>query len=136
MKPEEFIKTIYLGDRACKKIEIDGWNKIIKIQVDEISRIRNSSGQWDYYNEENIKDGYLVFENSSFFVMNPQGYLPNDWIDIVSVIEQETMFEFILSVGHAGIINGEAKYIEITLSIKAQQFYLEDPLKPGIKICE
>ncbi|MEN6306338.1 MAG: DUF6258 family protein [Anaerohalosphaeraceae bacterium] len=136
MKPEQFVKTIYLGDRAVKKIEIDGWNKTVKIQVDEISRIRDSSGHWECYNDENITDGYMVFENVSSFTMNPQGYLPNDWIDIISVIEYEKIFEFTISVGHAGIIDGKDKCVEITLSIKAEQFYLEDPKKPDVKICE
>jgi hypothetical protein len=54
MKPEEFVKTIYLGDRACKKIVIDGWDELLKIQVNEISRIRDVSGQWNYYNDENM----------------------------------------------------------------------------------
>lgn len=133
MKPEEFIKTVYLGDRACKKIELDGWNNVVKIQVNEISRVRDPSGQWNYYNEENITDGYLVFENVSSFTMNPQGYLPNDWIEIASLTEYENMFEIIFSVGYMGV---DVASKEIELTIRAQQIYLEDPKRPGIKICE
>ena len=43
MDVSAFLKTIYLGDRACKAITLDGWNRSIKIEIDCISRIRSPS---------------------------------------------------------------------------------------------
>jgi hypothetical protein len=45
MNPAEFLVTIYLGDRGCKGISIDGWNRQVSIQIDEISRIRSKTGE-------------------------------------------------------------------------------------------
>jgi hypothetical protein len=38
--PEEFIDTIYLGDRAFMCVLLDGWNSTIAVKVDVISRSR------------------------------------------------------------------------------------------------
>jgi len=33
MKPDEFLNSIYLGDRARKAVVLDGWNGEVKIQM-------------------------------------------------------------------------------------------------------
>lgn len=63
MLATEFLRTIYMGDRAWKSITIDGWNNCVVIKVDEISRVRTESGNWEFYNDENIFDGLLVFSD-------------------------------------------------------------------------
>ena len=62
MNSSDFIKTIYLGDRACKGVVIDGWNSLVKIHIDNISRIRSLSGNWELYTDEDIENGFIVFE--------------------------------------------------------------------------
>lgn len=134
MKPEQFIKTIYLGDRACKKIEIDGWNKLIRIQVDEISRIRSSTGQWEFYNDENIQDGYIVFSDVISFVFDPAGYLPNDEIEISSVDNiSNDRHRFVVRLASC---NEKSEYQQIKLTIECKEIYLEDLQKPNIKIVD
>jgi hypothetical protein len=134
MKPKDFIKTIYLGDRGCKKIEIDGWNEKIRIQVTEISRVRDVSGQWNFYNEENIVDGYIVFSNVKSFVFDPPGFVPNDELEIESIEHiSEKFYIFVVKIGS---IDENADGRCVTLTIGAEEVYLEDPLKPGVKICE
>ena len=76
-----FMKTIYLGDRACKKIVLDSWNNRVMIQVDCISRIRDSSGHWNFYTAEDIPDAFIVLSQVEFFAMEPPGLIPNDQID-------------------------------------------------------
>lgn len=133
MKPEQFIKTIYLHDRACKKIEIDGWKRIVKIQIDEISRIRNPSGEWSFYNEENIIDGYIVFTDVRSFVFDPPGFIPNDEIEIRSVeCISGDLYRYVFDL--ASCVEEGDYYMK--LAVEAKGIHLEDPKKPGVKICD
>jgi hypothetical protein len=127
-------QAVYLGDRACKKIEIDGWNEMIKIQVDEISRIRSSTGQWEFYNQENIQNGYIVFSDIKSFAFDPAGYLPNDEIELSSVeIISNDRYRFVVKLASC---NERSEYQKITLTIECGGIYLEDPQKPNVKIVD
>jgi hypothetical protein len=53
-------KTVYLGDRLCKSIVLDGYAREVKIKIDLISRVRGES--WNFYSAEDIDDGYVVLE--------------------------------------------------------------------------
>ncbi len=133
MLATDFLKTIYLGDRACKSITIDGWNSLVLIQVDEISRIRSASGQWDYYNDENIVDGLLVFSRVKSIHFDPTGPIPNDYInDLEAEFLPDGNYCFRLSISSG---NGENPgTTEIIISIVAQGLHLEDPSVPGVRI--
>ena len=85
MRPTELVKTIYLGDRACKSIAIDGWNRRVAMQVDEISRVRSASGNWECYNDENIMDGLIVFTEVGSISFDPPGPIPNDYINDLEI---------------------------------------------------
>ena len=80
MLAAEFLRTIYLDDRACKSITIDGWKHRVVIRVDEISRVRSETGNWEFYNDENIVDGLLVFSDVRSVLFDPAGPIPNDYI--------------------------------------------------------
>src|SRR5688572_28261911 len=81
MEPEKFLQTIYLGDRGCKSILLDGWNERVAIQINLISRIRDASGNWDFYDKEDIEDGLIVFEDVVSIFFDPPGFIPNDTIE-------------------------------------------------------
>src|SRR4051812_22809070 len=105
MKPNELLKTVYLGDRACKGIYIESWNGRVSLHVDVISRIRSPSGTWDYYTDEDIPDGRLVFTDVSAIRFDPSGPVPNDLINEIRVADVvrdlrsgEEMVIFVLSV--------------------------------------
>lgn len=136
MNPREFINTIYLGDRFCKSILIDGYNERVKIQINMISRIRSASGNWDYYNDENIENGLIVFTGVKSILLEPQGFLPNDEIELVSAepIEgDEAKFLFNIS---AASCDQQGKYTKVEVSVLAEGIHLEDPSKPDVEIIE
>ena len=130
MKPIQFLKTLYYGDSACKGIVIDSWNNRIALQVNTISRIRSLSGNWDFYSDEDIIDGFIVFTGVTNFAINPAGYLPNDQIVSIVVNEiellKETKYQFVLSI--------KSDNTNVEVIIVANEIFLEDPQRPGIKI--
>lgn len=132
MLATDFVKTIYLGDRACKSITIDGWNNRVRIEVDEISRIRSESGNWEFYNEENIVDGRLVFSEVRSVLFDPAGPIPNDYI---SSLEAKPLpdgyyrFEFSAASG-----DGSGRFTEVLVTIDAKSLHLEDPAALGVVI--
>jgi len=132
MLVSEFLKTIYVGDRACKSITLDGLRKRVIIQVDEISRIRSVSGLWDYYNDENIVDGLLVFSEVESILFEPAGPIPNDYI---SSLEEKLLpngyHRIALSIGS---VNDSAESTEVKVIIDAKRVHLEDPSKPMVVI--
>ena len=87
MNPTEFVKTIYLGDRACKAIIIDGWNSCVRLQVDCISRVRDMTGKWDFYTEEDVSDGFIVFDGVGAIELRNAGHVPNDSINSFVVLK-------------------------------------------------
>jgi hypothetical protein len=129
----EFLKTIYLGDRACKSITIDGWGNRVLIQVDEISRVRSASGQWDYYNDENIVDGLLVFTRIKSIQFDPTGPIPNDLInDLEAEPLPDGYYRFTLSISSG---DGDTPATtEVVIAIVAKGLHLENPATPGVLI--
>ena len=131
MTPTEFVKTIYLGDRYCLGILIDSINNLLKIQVNEISRIRDKSGIWNFYNDENIPNGYLVFFAIEQVQFLPNFVIPNDQIEIkecqkIVASDDKYIFKVVmLSVDENGITT------EMEVLIKAKGLYLLNPLKPN-----
>jgi len=132
MLPSEFVKTIYLGDRACESITIDGSRNRIAIQVDEISRVRNPSGTWNYYNDENIADGLLVFSDVRSILFEPTGPIPNDYLELSEAeMLPDDFCRFKLSIGS---VNELSQSTDVIVTIEAKRLHLEDPVKPGIAI--
>lgn len=139
MDAKSFVNTIYLGDRFCKKIVIDGYEEKVKIQVNMISRIRSSSGNWEFYNDENIEDGYIVFSDVESINFEPQGRLPDGEIEISNVeilksedeTNQKVMYLFeISSVSY----DKSGDSVNVIIKIVASEVYLIDPAKPDEKI--
>jgi hypothetical protein len=84
LTPPEFLGTVYLGDRACKSIHIEGWKQRVVLEVDLISRVRSPSGNWELYSAEDIPDGRIVFSGVEDVQFDPPGPLPNDLINEIS----------------------------------------------------
>ena len=102
MNALEFFGTIYLGDRHCTSVEMDGHSEELRIGVNLISRVRGS--EWNFYDAEDVENGSLVFEGIKFANFDRSGPIPNDWIDLVEARPlNEEFYEFKLSLGQRGL---------------------------------
>ncbi|WP_250392083.1 DUF6258 family protein, partial [Escherichia coli] len=45
-----------------------------------ISRIAYGTTEWNFYNNEDLENGYLVFTDVTFFNIIPNGSIPDDYI--------------------------------------------------------
>lgn len=134
MDPIKLASTIYLGDRGVKKITIDGWEEKISITITTISRIRSESGQWDYYNDEDIENGDLVFNGVKSIIFDPPGYVPNDYIygfDVKTIDNENYLFDLLVDSG-----DKTGKSVNVKISIIASGFYLYDPNHPDLMITD
>lgn len=121
MESKEFLDTIYLGDRACVSIFIDSVKDEVKIGVDEISRVR--SDKWNYYTDEDLEGGFIVFARVKSIYFDPPGFIPNDMIGKFDVIEGDNG-DFIFTIEIASFIS-LGKYEIVSVIIHAQQVCLE-----------
>ncbi len=142
MELDKFLSTVYLGDRWCKAITLDGERKRVCVRVDCISRIRNPSGDWGYYADEDIEEGSLVFDRVTSFGLVPAGPLPNDTIRVREVVRVPVQDEAHNStdawriVFSLGTWLSNTQPLEIVATIIAESVHLEDPSRPGLKITE
>ena len=79
MTVEKLCNSIYLGDRYCEKVIIK--DNIIMFQINLISRIKEGAKEWEYYNDKDLENGFLVFDNVINFTIN-NGSTINDEIDV------------------------------------------------------
>ena len=71
--PLKFLKTIYLGDRGVTGISMDSVRKTVKIHIDCISRVRGEN--WNYYTDEDLENGAIVFTGCKKFFFDTNGIL-------------------------------------------------------------
>jgi hypothetical protein len=104
LTPPEFLRTIYVGDRACKAIHIESWKGEVALEVNLVSRIRSPSGNWEFYSAEDIPDGRIVFTGVEAIQFEPPGPIPNDVINEIAAKPADTApakerWEFEASIG-------------------------------------
>jgi hypothetical protein len=132
MDIDEFLKTIYVGDRGLKSINIDVWKGVVKFQLTSISRVRSDT--WGYYSKEDIDDGYLVFDGVDGLSFEPSGVIPNDTVNGISAIQSIDGRANFLVVIHVDSVDLAGDRTEVKITIYADNMTLEDPLNPGIQI--
>jgi len=137
MSPADFLNTICLGDRACKAVLIDSWERRVEVVVTTISRIRSEDGGWHFYNDENITDGRIVLtEAESCSIVPP--LLPNDlinWVTVSPVPGTSDRWEFVFSMTSTPEATRAGNDgAEVVLRVIAADIHLEDPSRPGVEI--
>jgi hypothetical protein len=130
MKPEEFLRTIYLGDRGCKAVVLDGWKDEVKIQIHLICRKRTNTS--NFYSAEDVEDGFLVFEGVDHVSFDPPGRIPNDEIGAIEFLGYDgDRFTVMIELGHC---DGAGKYITVRTTVRAKAVALEKPGEEGARI--
>jgi hypothetical protein len=103
--------------------------------------VRSPSGKWEFYTDEDIVDGLIVFTGARSIHFDPPGFLPNDYINDLEVNPltkadgeaNQAQFVFVLSVSS---VSSEGSSTEVTVRIVAEGIHLEDPNRPGLWIAE
>ena len=125
MDAVKFINTIYLGDRCITGINIDSEHMSVKIQVDVISRIRSADGNWNFYTDEDIPNGKIVFNGCKSFFLDSQGIIPSDFIDISEIRKVgDEEYKIIFDASQYDFY--QKKNIPITIQIVFSEVYIED----------
>ncbi len=122
MNAKEFVSTIYLGDRACKRILVDGLKGRLGIQIDCISRLKTGTDTWNYYTDEDVYDGWIVFSGLRSFSAIPSGPIPNDSVEIVNIREAESIYVFDISVGS---VDENGRVTEVRIDLAAKEVSIE-----------
>lgn len=134
MNAIDFLKSIYFGDRYCTKIVIDWVSNNFELHVNDISRIRDISGQWNFYTTEDIENGIVVISGVKKIIFDKSGLFPNDSIySIYANKIDDKLYEFTIETNH-----GDEKAITHDLIIKviAESVYLVDPKNQNAKIVD
>lgn len=119
----EFLGTIYLGDRALKSILIDGWRAEVKLQVSCISRIRSDS--WNFYTDEDLPEGCLVFQGVTRVIHDASGFVPNDVINEIRAEAIDWVAGVFLISVNADSVDDKGDRTEVWMKIYANSMVLE-----------
>ena len=105
------------------------------LEVNEISRVRSQSGNWEFYTDEDIVDGRLVFTGVESIKFDPSGPLPNDFINGVwaSAGSDESNGPWIFEASISSCAS-DGRNTEVIIRIVAADVHIEDPARPGVKI--
>ena len=120
--PLKFLKTIYLGDRGVTGISMDSVRKTVKIHIDCISRVRGEN--WNYYTDEDLENGAIVFTGCKKFFFDTNGILPSDFIEIES-LELLADNEYSIVFDVSSYFFDEKRLVPAKLKIIFQSVHLE-----------
>lgn len=121
MSYEQFLKTIYLGDRGVMGYELRSDLEEFRILIDSISLITGDA--WDPNCDPEFPNAKLLFTGVKAVTFSPPGALPNDYIHSLICSRSEAMdaLDFILecdaSDSHGSVM--------MTIKVSANSISLE-----------
>lgn len=121
-KIKKLFGSIYLGDRFCEDIVIK--NDKILIQINCISRLEEGTETWNYYSEEDVEHGYLVFDEVIDFSSSSELPINDEIYDIEIVEKMKEVYSFIVYGCNMSV---DAVSTDIVFRIRAKKFYIFDP---------
>lgn len=134
LNPVQFLKTVYFGDRFCTELVIDSNNNRVELHVNQVSRIRDTSGEWNYYSDEDVENGAIVITGVQKITFDESGLFPNDQIyDVYAIQISEGIYEFVIETSY---VDEKALTHDLTFKIIGEGVYIFDPTRPNIKITE
>lgn len=131
MTPTQFLRTLYLGDRACIGFVVDSWRARVELIIDRISRIRSVSDGWNFDSTGDIENGRLVFEKVTSLSVRPAGPLPND---LILGIDSEPIGDNHRFTIKIASVDDHGNSTEVTMDILAAGVFLLDPSSPEVEI--
>ncbi len=118
---KNILRTLYLGDRFCEKVLVNK-NKI-SFQINCISKLKEGTKEWNYYTEEDIEHGYLVFDEVVEFGTNSELSFNDEIYNIEVVEKKEDIYLFII---YGCNVSKSAVSTDIEMWIRAKKFYISD----------
>jgi len=134
MNATEFLKTIYVGDQACKAMVWDTWGSEFKLQATCISRVRSAT--WNYCTEEDLPDGFIVLTGVDSVAFEPAGFVPNDLINDIRAEPAPGGGSKSLFVISVDSVDPAGDRTEVLIHVRAESIELEDARAPGQRIRE
>jgi hypothetical protein len=131
----QFLKVLYLGGRRCTRITMDGARSRLELHVNVVSRVDEPRG--DLSTDEDIVDGVLVFADVAAMALAPRAPIPDDYIEGVVLVDSRSRsggaakWTFLICLG---AVDKQARSTAVTLTVEADDFYIEDPRAPGVPV--
>ena len=120
----KLIESIYLGDRYCERVEFKD-NKIM-FQINRISRIKEGTKEWNYYSDEDIEHGYLVFDEVIDYSLSSELSFNDEIYQIIVEAKEDEVYSFIV---YGCNVSDEAISTDIEMYIRAKKFYIFNPME-------
>ena len=128
MTPNEFLTTLYFGDRYCTKIVIDSFNDSLEIHMNDICILDygKNIGELNFDSSNSIENGIIKISQVSKVIFPDNGLMPNDQLyDIIVNKFEDDLYEFIIyaSHGHQDI----PKTTDIEIKVFGKEIELVNP---------
>ena len=121
-KVKKFIRSLYLGDRYCEKVEIK--DSMIMLQINCISRLEDGTEEWNYYSQKDIQHGYLVFDGVVDYYFSSKLTINDEIYEIQIKEKKDNIYSFIV---YGCNISDMAVSEDVELYIRAKEFYIMNP---------
>lgn len=117
-----FLNSLYLGDRYCEKVEIT--DKKIIFQINCISRVKPGTTTWNYYTDEDIEHGCLVFDEIKECNSKSELIINEDIYEISVLDKCDDIYTFLIQGSN---FSDNLISTDIEMTIQAKKFYIYNP---------